>query len=367
MEGDLCWVRCRLQVVAWIALLLAACAGDDRQPADGSPPDPTTAGTGAGGGGSAALAGSGGVRVNPRPRAGSGSGNDPDGDPSATRAGSGGNGAAGSSGVGTGMPEQAGTGGCGAEESAAACAGIECGVAPMCERFCGSCPANAQCKGGRCEPNDCAPLDLAIEVYGACALDLASGVDLDGEAFIDADGRQQRVLALNRWGTGHFIAWCDSSTLVDLVTGVNARRYLGRSDSARVASFGDDFMCNPGSVSAYPLPPWVTYLGQSLPIQYRDAPEALAADWDAVIFCGYRIEWDEAWIPTLQAYVNEHGRGLLASLDYAGVDARPSDFAHMNAVIAPTGVTFLEVLNFQATAMVSVDEQECVPDLPGPD
>jgi hypothetical protein len=264
------------------------------------------------------------------------------------------------------MPEQAGAAGCAAAESAAACDGIECGVAPTCERFCGACPDNAQCKGGHCEPNDCGPLDLAIETYGSCALDLASGMELDGEAFIDAGGRKQRVLALNRWGAGHFIAWCDSSTLVNLVNGVNARRYLGRSDSARVASIGDDFMCNPASSSAYPLPPWVTYLGLGLPDQYRDAPAALAADWDAVIFCGYRAEWDDAWVPTLQAYVIDHGRGLLAALDYAGVDATPPDFAHMNTLIAPTGVTFLEVLNYQATATLSVDEA-CVPDLPGPD
>jgi hypothetical protein len=286
----------------------------------------------AGAGGSAALAGAGGAFTNTRARAGTSGGRDPDADP--IDAGSGGNGSA------------------GAGNGAAGTAHVDAGS-----------PAQAGAGGS----NECGRLEIAIETYGSCALDLASGAELDGEAFIDADGRQQRVLALDRWGTGHLMAWCDSSTLVDLVNGVNARRYLGRSNGARVASFGDDFMCNPDSPSAYPLPPWVTYLGLGLPAQYRAAPAALAADWDAVIFCGYRAEWDDAWIPTLQAYVSEHGRGLLAALDYAGVDATPPDFAHMNSLVAPTGVTFLEVLNYQHTASVSVPD-ECVPDfMPGPD
>lgn len=220
------------------------------------------------------------------------------------------------------------------------------------------------CMDGQCVPQgECGRLMLSLETYASCSLDVAMDQELDGEGFIDAAGEQQRVLALDRWGTGHVIAWCDSSTLSTLVEGVNVRHYLGRSNTARVASFGDDFMCNPGSSSAYPLPAYVTYLGLGLPAEYRDDAAALAADWDAIIYCGYRAEWDDAWVPTLQAFVAEHGGGLLASLDYAGVDVTPPDFAHANALIAPTGLTFLEVVNYAATAAVTVDGERCVPDL----
>jgi hypothetical protein len=330
-----------------VAVLLAACAANDTYG-----DDETLAG-GAGQAGSDGHAAAAGANGSPQ-QGGTGAGNDPDGT-SGVAAGAGSN-------VSTGMPWQDGTEECTAEEREAACAGIACGVAAAtCRGSCGACAESESCVDGQCEPRDCGRLEIALDTFASCALDVASGVEIDGEGFIEADGRQHRVFALDRWGTGHFIAWCDLSTLVDVVAAVNARRYLGRSDTARVASFGDDVMCDPASTSAYPLPPWVTYLGLGLPVEYRGDAAALAADWDAIIYCGSRAEWDDAWVATLQAFVSEHGGGLLAALDYAGFDITPLDFAHMNSIIAPTGVSFLEVVNYAATAALSVTD-ECVPD-----
>ncbi len=66
-------------------------------------------------------------------------------------------------------------------------------------------------------------LEFTIETRQSCSITLAEGSTLDGEAFIDASGTRERVLALDRWGKGHVMAWCDATTLADLLAAFNAR------------------------------------------------------------------------------------------------------------------------------------------------
>jgi hypothetical protein len=283
-----------------------------------------------------------------------------------TFAGSGGAGVAGAFGT-AGATAGIEANGCTIEQMAAACVGVQCGPAASCGAQCGDCTGDDTCVAGACVPPKCGRLELTIDTYAACAVNITDTTELDGEAFIQAGGMPQRVLAMDRWGQGHIMAWCDASSLGSLITSVNARGYLGRSQTARVASFGDDFMCNPNSPSAYPVPEWITYFGLALPAEYLGDPAKLRADWDAIVYCGFRHEWNDGWTSLLQSYVSEHGGGLLAVLDYAGIDLTHDDFVHMGGITAPSGIGFDEVVLEHATATANVVD-ECVPDYqPGPE
>ena len=60
------------------------------------------------------------------------------------------------------------------------------------------------------------------------------------------------------------------------------------------------------------LPPWIEYQGADLPDQYRGNAAGLAADWDAVILCGFRMPWTYDWVQELGQFVSAYGKGLLA-------------------------------------------------------
>lgn len=259
---------------------------------------------------------------------------------------------------------------CDAQELAAACDGRECGASIECGQSCGACPNGAMCEQGLCvtpeeacatspETCECLPLDFAIPTRQSCAIDASAAID--GEGFIEVDGGTHRVLAINRWGEGHLIAWCDASMSDELLMSFPALPYLGRSASPRFASFGNPPMCDGDfGVQTFEVNP--VYLGNDLPDKYLGDPAGLAADYDVLMVCGAYTAWKPEWAALLQAYVTEQGKGLFVVMDYQGWDHTLDDFDQMNAVIAPSGIAFDPVDLSWADASVNVGV-ECLPDL----
>ncbi len=220
-------------------------------------------------------------------------------------------------------------------------------------------PQTQVCQDGECQ--DCVDIAFDIQTMQACAIDILAGYDMDGEGFINLYGDDYRVFAMDRWGDGHVIAYCDATTLDELIGSFNVLGYLGQVSNPSVASFGDNYLCDPGS-GVNDLPPGITYLGEDLPSSYQGDPAALAADWDAIVFCGFRIPWSYGWIDELQSFVADHGKGLLAVMEYDTL-AFQDDFDNMSAITSGDGIVF-DSLNLDwAQASVSV-ELECVPDVP---
>jgi hypothetical protein len=143
----------------------------------------------------------------------------------------------------------------------------------------------------------------------------------------------------------------------------NAAGYLAQKAQPKIASFGNASTCTPGFLQPISIPDYVTYLGSELPADYLGNPAKLAAEWDALVFCGYHTPWNAGLASLIQTYVTEYGRGLLAVMDYTGFDIPPADFDQMNAITTSSGVTFNAVnLDWaDATANVSI---ACIPDLP---
>jgi len=211
---------------------------------------------------------------------------------------------------------------------------------------------------------DCGKLEFTIATQQSCAITVLPGFDLDGEGFISLSGQQHRVFAMDRWGAGHVVAWCDGTTLPQLLAAFDVAGYLAQKPSPKVASFGDDYLCKPGGIAANPVPGWVTYLGKDLPAQYKGNAALLAQDWDAMIFCGFRVPWTTDWTSELSEFVGQHGRGLLAVMEYESL-AKNLDFTNMSKITAPAGIQFSPLNLPWAPSSTSVSI-ECVPDLPPP-
>jgi hypothetical protein len=198
----------------------------------------------------------------------------------------------------------------------------------------------------------------------SCAIEILPGFVMDGEGFIEIQGQPHRVFAIDRWGSGHVVAWCDATTLPDLLAAFNVVGYLGQVANPRVASFGDDYLCRPGGIPGHPLPDTIEYQGLDLPAQYQGDPAALAADWDVIILCGFRMPWSYDWVAEIGAFVTNYGKGFLAVMEYESL-AFDTDFQNMSDITSPAGIVF-QPLNLDwapASAEVSLD---CVPDVPPP-
>jgi hypothetical protein len=214
------------------------------------------------------------------------------------------------------------------------------------------------CEDGECI--DCVDIDFSIMTMQSCSIDILDGFEVDGEGFIEIEGDDHRVFAMDRWDEGHIIAWCDGTTLGTLLEAFNAIGYLGQVDDPVVVSFGDDFLCNPEVYSL--LPDYMTYLGQDLPAEYQNDPEQMAADFDVLVFCGFRIPWAYDWVDEVAQFVAEQGKGFLAVMEYEGV-SEMDDFTNMSAITEPSGIVFNPMNLDHAQTEISV-YIECVPDLP---
>jgi hypothetical protein len=108
----------------------------------------------------------------------------------------------------------------------------------------------------------------------------------------------------------------------------------------------------------------VQYLGLNLPAQYQGNAAGLAADFDVVIFCGFRMGWPYDWSAEIGEFVSQHGKGFLAAMDYEGV-VEPDDFTNMTQITGQAGIVF-EPLNLAWAPSSTSVSIECVPDLPPP-
>lgn len=225
-------------------------------------------------------------------------------------------------------------------------------------------------EGGSCpdggipgEPGcDCGKLEFAIDTKQSCAISLNTTVD--GEGFIQLGGQSHRVFAMDRWGKGHVIAWCDATTLPELLDAFDVKGYLGQVKDPKVASFGDEYLCQPGKIPGHPLQSWVQYQGFDLPAKYKGNAAALAQDFDVVVFCGFRNNWPTDWSAEISDYVQTQGKGFLAVMDYEGV-VQGADFTNMSKITGQAGIVF-EPLNLAWAPSSTSVSIECVPDLPPP-
>lgn len=262
----------------------------------------------------------------------------------------GGSGSAGTGAGGSGGVSSGGSGGFAID------AGLDDGAvdAPSCPD--GGIPGEPGC--------DCGKLEFAIDTKQSCALSILPGFAMDGEGFIQLAGQNHRVFAMDRWGKGHVVAWCDSTTIPELLSAFDVRGYLGQVDQAKVASFGDDYLCQPGKIPSQALPSWIQYLGPDLPAQYQGNAALLAQDYDVVLFCGFRIPWATDWSQEIGEFVSVHGKGFLAAMDYEGV-VEQQDFDNMSKITQAAGIVF-EPLNLAWAPSSTSVSIECVPDLPPP-
>jgi len=221
------------------------------------------------------------------------------------------------------------------------------------------CQAGQQlCQQGTCTA--CGKFQFTIATMQACSLSVLPGFRVDAESFIEVGGQQHRVFAMTRWGKGHLVAWCDSTTLPELLGAFATTAYLGQSASPRVASFGYRYLCQPGALANIKLPASITYLGEAIPDRYLGDPKALARDWDVIIECGYGMSMPRDWAALLVPFVTQEGKGLLAAMDYEGAVTR-EEFDRMNLVTAGAGVAF-NPLNLPWAPASTEVVLDCVPD-----
>jgi hypothetical protein len=223
---------------------------------------------------------------------------------------------------------------------------------PSAKKEAGSHPPSPPCGAAPGQqPNEsCGPLRLHLATQAAC--EIARTGCLDAEGFVSVQvckgctgnnrcGKEpvdvHRVFAMGRFGTGHVIGWCDTTSLVSLLGSFDAIGYLGRGATPRVASIGQ-YPCGPEGAS---LLSGARYLGAALPESYADG-SALATDWDVLIACGARSDFGPRFETTVLSFVRDRGKGFLAVADYVCPGAAPPPaFAQMNAVTTGAGFVLL--------------------------
>jgi hypothetical protein len=343
-------VRSEFQKATSIALLTTLCWGCEDAQRMGTATGADSTG-GAAGGAGVVVAGSGGAHV--------GNGG--------TASDSGGSGFGGAEGISTGGA----TGGAGTPSGGSSPEGLDASAPPMDiilfeppETDAGSEPF---CSDPPCE---CSAYSFSIDTRQSCALDLneltadPGALPLDAESFIEIQSTPFRVFAMDRWGAGHVLAWCDGTTFDELVKQIPVFEYLGQTASPRIASVGYEFFCGAshtlGTEDYGFTTDQVTYLGTALPAEYLDDPAALAADWDGLLVCVNGADWTTDFSDTVRRFVRDEGRGVAIVGEYqspAEEQAKASDY------ILGTGIEFQALSLPWAPSATAVD-LDCVADVP---
>ncbi len=230
------------------------------------------------------------------------------------------------------------------------------------------------CDGGAC---DCSDYSFVIDTKQSCAIEVnpasanPGALPLDAESFITLNGTDYRVFALDRFGEGRVVAWCDGTTLSELSRAMPLFDYLAQTETPKLASVGYEIFCGGVSptedVDGSLLWPalglderYVEYLGNSLPAEYANDPARLAEDYDGLIVCGWMMDWTEDFSAVVQSFVTEYGKGVALVGEYAS-DAE--DIAGLNAYAQGTGIEFQEISVDWAPTSSAVD-LDCVPEVP---
>ncbi len=217
---------------------------------------------------------------------------------------------------------------------------------------------------------DCNPVSFEVATRASCDMRLVDGVEVDGAGYLSVNGEERLVFAMSRWGDGHVIAWCDSTSGIELMEEFPGWEYLGQSETPRIAVIGSHWGCD--DRTSYP------YWANQMPDEYVGNPQKLAEDWDVIMLCGFHMGidpdaetlpddpealWPDDLQPTLTSFVKDYGKGLYMVMDYYGNVVRDYDLVHMNDISRDAGFEFLpsNLPWGDASATFALD---CVPDVP---
>jgi len=216
----------------------------------------------------------------------------------------------------------------------------------------------------------CSSVLFDVATRASCDMQQVADVEVDGMGYLDVEGEDHLIFAMNRWGAGHIVGWCDADSALAMMDSFGGFEYLAQTEAPRIAAMGSHWGCNLN----VPYPFWAN----ALPEQYVDNPAALAEDYDVIMFCGFHMGVDpdrvttpanreDGWLDnvpaTLTSFVKDYGKGLFVVMDYYGTVVKDYDLTHMNAIVQEAGFEFLphELPWGDASANVALD---CVPDVP---
>jgi hypothetical protein len=217
---------------------------------------------------------------------------------------------------------------------------------------------------------ECESVIFSVGTRASCDMQLLPDVEVDGTGFLHVSDGDHMIFAMNRWGSGHVIGWCDSDSAVQMINSFPGWDYLAQTESPRIAAMGSHWGCELNV--SYPF--WAN----QMPEEYVGNPEKLAEDWDVIMLCGFHVGvdpdgvttpvnreegWPDDWKPTLTSFVKDYGKGLFVVMDYFGTVVKDYDLTHVNDIVGDAGFEFLphELEWGDASASVAL---ECVPDVP---
>ncbi|NVB40244.1 hypothetical protein G6O69_20545 [Pseudenhygromyxa sp. WMMC2535] len=204
--------------------------------------------------------------------------------------------------------------------------------------------------------NACVECGVTLDSTQSSSFEALPGTDFIGYATLEGD---EIIYALDEVGSGRVIYTADTNLLYEEITDCPLWEWLGQSGDQlpKVLSFGR-YLCG-GTGNSLASYPDLTYAGDDLPAQYIGDPAALAADYDAVIYCTL-ASTTAAEAQTIVDYVNDYAGGLYLASEYWGF-INQGDLDSVNAIANPLGVDF-QATNLdwgQANGDIAFD---CFPD-----
>jgi hypothetical protein len=203
---------------------------------------------------------------------------------------------------------------------------------------------------------ECLMCGVTLDSTQSSSFDPLPNTDFLGYATLQGD---EIIYALDEVGTGRVIYTADTNILYKEITDCPLWQWLGQTgqDLPKVLSFGR-YLCDGvgNDLGSYPD---LTYAGNNLPQQFINNPAALAAEYDAVIYCTL-AGTSAAEAQTIVDYVTDHGGGLYLASEYWGF-INQADLNTINTIGNPLGVNFKATNLDWGQANGDIDF-ECFPD-----
>ncbi len=207
-------------------------------------------------------------------------------------------------------------------------------------------------------PVACIECELTIASMQSGAFEL-----LGGDIFATATLEGSVVYAMGTFGSGRFIATADSSLPLNENTDCPLVAWLAATHDPdpTILVFGWD--------RSVELGPWEFQPTLHLPDQYIGDPQALADDYDIVVYLEESFYLDGGDNPTndelqtVAEFAALHGGGLVVSSEYAEVGGgylTPADLDSVNRLLLPLGLRS-EQVNLQWGDVLGGIEFPCFP------